>query len=132
MKVPQQKSEPSRTKLIHKLTNHLLEHQNTVIETSHNFVDGHYIRTMYVKAGTCLVGYKHLKAHLNVLVKGSCTIYSNIRTLNLKGFSVFASPIGEQKSFLFYEDSEFFTVHKTHEKDIKTIEKEFVLYSLGA
>lgn len=102
---------------------------NDPIETTHEFIDGCYIRTMHIPADTSIVGYKHLKAHLNVLSKGKCTLYSNFRTIHIKAYSVFSSPIGEQKSFYFLEDSVFSTIHKTSQTDLKTMEKEFVLKS---
>ena len=78
----------------------------------HSFVDGIYIREIFMPAGTVCVGKIHRHKHPNFLVKGKVTVVTEeggIEELQAPLFMI--SSAGTQRAVYVHEDTTWITIH---------------------
>jgi hypothetical protein len=93
----------------------------------HYFAPGVYLREIFMPAGAIVIGKIHKTEHFNLIDKGSCSIvHEDGRTERLQAPCVFVSKPGVQKVLYIHEDCIWRTVHVTHERDLKSLERELV------
>lgn len=92
----------------------------------HYFSDGIYAREIIMPAGMLLVGKIHTTRHLNMLSKGSCTVVTPTRTLDLTAPCTFESFEGEQKVIYAHSEVVWTTLHVTEETDLVKIEEQCI------
>lgn len=77
----------------------------------HYFAPGQYGRVITMPKGSCVVGKIHLHAHLNVLIKGRCTVLTPTGERELKAGDVFVSEPGTKRAVYNHTETRWMTVH---------------------
>lgn len=94
---------------------------------SHVFAPGAYARTIFIPAGTTVVGKIHKHKHLNILSKGSVSVITEGGGLeHLAGPIVMVSDAGTKRALFAHTDLVWTTVHLTSETDLGMIEDEVI------
>lgn len=93
----------------------------------HVFAPGAYARTIFIPAGTVIVGKIHKHSHLNILSKGIVTVVTEGGGKEeLHGPLTMVSPPGTKRAVYAHTDTVWTTIHLTEETDLEKIE-EFVI-----
>lgn len=95
-------------------------------ETSHYFADGMYLRTVFRKAGTVIVGKVHKKEHFFIVLQGEMTIWTEAGMKRVSAPFIWVSKPGTKRVTLAHTDATAMTVHQVSSKDIEEIERELV------
>jgi hypothetical protein len=89
----------------------------------HSFIDGVYVRTIFIPAGTVIVGKIHKHSHANILSKGEVSVFTEDGGLErLKGPLTMTSPAGCKRAVYAHTDTTWTTIHRTDETDLEKIE----------
>ncbi len=89
----------------------------------HSFIDGVYVRTINIPAGTMLVGKIHKHSHANILSKGEVLVITEDGGReHLKGPLTMVSPAGCKRAVKALTDTTWTTIHRTDETDLDKIE----------
>ena len=113
----------------------LVELENAMVATNetidfnveHMFVDGMYIRTLYIPAGSVIVGKRHRHKTLNILLKGKMIINDGVESYELEAPFMAESLPYTKKAGHALEDSIWCNIHVTKETDLEKIEEEFII-----
>jgi len=98
------------------------EHIELPVE--HEFAAGMYMRKLFIKKGTFLIGKIHRKECINIVAQGDISVLTETGSKRVKaGFTV-VSPAGIQKVGYAHEDTIFINVFLTNETDIEKIEDD--------
>lgn len=93
------------------------------LEVKHSFLDGMYMRELFIPKGTLLVGKVHKLACMNMVSKGDISVLTETGSARVKaGYSV-VSPAGIQKVGYAHEDTVFVNVFRTDETHPDLIEQ---------
>lgn len=91
---------------------------------THSYIDGVYVRTIFIPAGTRIIGKIHKHSHANVLSSGTCRVYTPDGGVEeISGPRTMVSPAGCQRIVDAMTDLVWTTVHATDETDLDKIEK---------
>lgn len=99
------------------------------LETQHNFAEGTYCRTVYMRAGSCVTGKIHKVEHTVIVSMGRATVASEeFGTQTIRAPAIFVSPPGVKRALLIHEDMIWTTVHKnpTNTRDLSVLESELI------
>ena len=107
----------------------LLRQPQVDLPTFHDFAPGVYMRTMFAKKGSVVIGKTHKTEHFNVCLTGAARVMINGELKLIQAPTVFVSKAGTKKLFKVLEDMVYFTIHPTTETDVDVIEDLFT-YSL--
>ena len=89
----------------------------------HTFIDGVYIRTLFIPAGSVIVGKIHKHAHGNILSQGNVIVFTEQGGQEfLSGPLVMVSPPGCKRAVYCETDTVWTTIHRTDETDLAKIE----------
>lgn len=89
----------------------------------HSFIDGVYVRTIFIPAGTVIVGKIHKHSHANILSQGEVSVMTEEGGLQrLKGPLTMTSPAGCKRAVYAHTDTTWTTIHRTDETDLEKIE----------
>lgn len=89
----------------------------------HSFIDGVYVRTIFIPAGTMLVGKIHKHSHANILSQGEVLVITEEGGReHLKGPLTMVSPAGCKRAVKALTDTTWTTIHRTDETDLEKIE----------
>lgn len=94
------------------------------IPYTHLFLDGIYVRSMFLKKGQVVSGRIHKFANISMLVKGKMKIASAERAAVVTAPCMMKEEAGIKKFGLALEDSTFVNIFRTDNTDIDTIEDE--------
>jgi hypothetical protein len=93
------------------------------MEVKHTFLEGMYVRELFIPKGTLLVGKMHKLPCVNVVSKGDISVLTETGSARVKaGYSV-VSPAGIQKVGYAHEDTVFVNVFRTDETDPQKIDQ---------
>lgn len=93
----------------------------------HYFAPGVYLREIFMPASSIIIGKIHKTEHLNIIERGSCSIYHEDGTQQLlQAPFTFVSKPGVQKVLYIHEDMVWKTIHVTHETDLDRLEAELI------
>lgn len=93
----------------------------------HVFAPGAYARTMFIPAGTVIVGKIHKHAHLNILSQGTVLVITETEgDRQLTGPLTMVSPPGTKRAVHALTDVVWTTIHLTNETDLAKIEEEVI------
>lgn len=98
----------------------------------HHFAPGNYAREILLPAGSLVVGKIHKHAHINVISKGSVTVFTESGSLDLKAPATFVSEVGTKRAVLAHEDTVWTTIHPTDETDLEKIEEHVIAKTYDA
>lgn len=96
----------------------------------HNFHDGVYCREMLLPTGMLIVGKVHKHAHLNIVSRGKCIVYTTegMREIDATVHPItFVSEPGTKRVVLSLIDTYWTTIHLTQSTDLAEIEKEIII-----
>lgn len=92
------------------------------MDVKHTFLDGMYMRELFIPKGTLLVGKIHKMGCLNIVSKGDISVLTESGSARLKSGYTVASPAGIQKLGYAHEDTVFVNVFRTDETDPEKID----------
>lgn len=98
----------------------------------HEFVDGMYIRRLFVKKGQLIAGHIHKKACINFVEAGDISVLTETGMARVRAGFLLASPPGMQKIGYAHEDTIFTNVFLAAETDIEALERELIWESRAA
>ena len=95
----------------------------------HYFVDGMYLRELFIPEGVTCVGEVHRHAHFTILAEGKSIIISQDGRMEVEAPYVFISTPLAKRSVYATTDCTWITVHKNldNETDIDTVENQHVI-----
>ncbi|MGL4649101.1 MAG: hypothetical protein ACRC1H_06820, partial [Caldilineaceae bacterium] len=98
-----------------------------VIDAAHDFVPGLMARTVFIPAGTCLVGLAHREDHLN-FCSGDITVWTEAGMRRITGFAVVPSRAGAQRVGYAHADTWWSSVHANADdcRDMAQLERRLV------
>lgn len=105
------------------------EELDKLCPVKHSFVDGAYIREIFMPKGTLVTSKIHKFKHPYFVMKGKCSVQSE------KGLEQITAPHhgitepGTKRLLYIHEDTVWITVHVTKEKDLDKIEEEIIAKS---
>lgn len=108
----------------------LPEESKIAIETMHNFTDGIYTRTVFMKAGSLITGKIHKLEHIVIIGQGRASVISEeFGAKEIKAPMVFVSRPVVKRLLFVQEDMVWTTVHPnpTNTRDLKELEKLLIL-----
>lgn len=91
-----------------------------------HFLPGMYARELHIPAGVMLTGKIHKTAHMNVLSKGTITVWTEGGMKELSAPHSFMSQPGTKRIGLAHTDCIWTTFHFTFETDLDRIEAEVI------
>lgn len=111
-----------------KINAQLPEDQQPGSDLRNHFSEGVYLRELRIPKGNYGVGKIHKTRHLNLIVSGECTIWTNHGKMRLKGPAVFESLADEQKVAYAHTDVVYMTIHPNpdNETDMDVLEGRFI------
>lgn len=93
----------------------------------HVFAPGAYARTIFIPAGSVIVGKIHKHQHLNILSMGHVTVFTEGGgEEDLHGPLTMVSPPGTKRAVLAHTDTVWTTIHLTNETDLDKIEEHVI------
>ena len=95
------------------------------LRTEHALFDGHYARTIFIPAGTVLIGARHKTDHMNVAM-GDITVTTDSGPTRLTGMNIIPTRAGSKRAGYAHADTVWITICKTQLTDIEAIENELV------
>ena len=96
-------------------------------DVEHMFVEGMYIRQLFVPAGCVIVGKRHRHKTLNILLKGKMVINDGVSSFEVTAPFIAESAEFTKKAGYAIEDSIWCNIHVTSETDLDVIEEEFII-----
>jgi len=96
------------------------------LEPVHRFSEGLYARELTLPAGSVVVGKIHKHAHLNVIMKGRCTVTTPFGSDELEGPMIFESKPDTKRAVYAHTDTVWITFHPTEETDVDVIEEQII------
>lgn len=85
-----------------------------------------YAREIFIPAGTTIVGKIHKHAHLNMLMKGRVSVFTEKGRQDFEGPLTMVSQAGTKRAVYAHEDTIWVTVHLTNDTDLAKIEEEII------
>lgn len=101
-------------------------HNEEAAGLKHYFSDGTYTRECPIPGGMFIVGKKHKKGHVTMLMYGDATIITPDGQERVIGPRVWVDDAGVQRAIYTHSDCLFVTVHTTSSTDIAEIENELI------
>lgn len=96
-------------------------------ETLHHFADGMYLRWVFRKAGTVVIGKVHKKQHFYLLVQGEIEIAGGEDgPKRMVAPSLIVSEPGTKRAVFAVTDAVCVTVHRSDKTDLDELEAELV------
>ena len=95
----------------------------------HTFVDGAYIREIFMPKGTLLTSKIHKICHPYFVMKGDCSVLTDEGVVRIKAPYTGVTQPGTKRILYMHEDTVWITVHVTKHKDLTMIEEEIIAKS---
>lgn len=94
----------------------------------HRFVDGAYVREIFMPKGTLLTSKIHKLRHPYFIMKGDCSVLTEKGLVRLKAPYHGITEPGTKRVLYIHEDTIWITVHTnpSNTKDLKRIEKRVI------
>jgi hypothetical protein len=100
-----------------------------VCPLKHTFVDGAYVREIFLPKGMIFVTKIHKKTHPYFILKGDVSVLTEEGPKRIKGPLQGITKAGTKRVIYTHEDTVWITVHVTNETDLKKIEEEVIAKS---
>ncbi len=96
---------------------------------AHNFTDGVYVRTMFIPAGTVIVGKTHKHECISLVSKGRITIFTEDGLKEVQAPYMANAPAGVKRVGWAHEDTIWTTIHKNedNETDLDLLEDRYTI-----
>lgn len=98
----------------------------SLMPLKHTFVDGAYIREIFMPAGTVLTSKIHKIQHPYFVMQGKCSVRTEDAIFHIEApFHGITEP-GTKRILIIHEDTIWITVHVTNEIDLDKIEEQII------
>jgi hypothetical protein len=97
-----------------------------VCPLKHSFVDGAYVREIFLPKGMLFVTKIHKKTHPYFIMKGDVSVLTEEGVKRIKGPLQGITKAGTKRVIYTHEDTVWITVHVTNETDLAKIEDEVI------
>jgi hypothetical protein len=104
----------------------LLQYPQEELPVQHDFLDGVYMRTVFMKAGLIVVGKIHKQEHVALFSKGRATVLTEHGVNEIKATFIFKSPPGARRALVIHEDMVWTTVHRSDHTDLEQLEEQLI------
>jgi quercetin dioxygenase-like cupin family protein len=104
----------------------LLQYPQEELPVQHEFLDGVYMRTVFMKAGLIVVGKIHKQEHVAIISKGSATVLTENGVIEITAPYIFKSPPGARRALVIHEDMVWTTVHRSEHTDLEQLEEQLI------
>lgn len=105
---------------------HRCESKVTELPLEHYFIDGVYVRSLFIPAGMVLTGKIHNKENISILAQGEISITNGTDVKTIKAPHIMVDKPGVKRLGYAVSDCTFINVIRTDLTDIEEIEKELV------
>lgn len=95
----------------------------------HTFVDGAYVREIFMPKGTLITSKIHKICHPYFIMKGDCSVLTEEGVVRIKAPHQGITQAGTKRLIYVHEDCVWITVHVTKETDLEKIEEEIIAKS---
>jgi len=123
---------------LHDLEKAMLQLKQEDQHLAHFFLDGLYIRSLFIPKGSLVVGKRHRKESINVVLNGKVSIYTDVDGKPVRqneapdikkiiGPDIFVTKPNSKKMIYAHEDTLFCNVHQTASTNLIEIEKEVII-----
>jgi hypothetical protein len=99
------------------------------IDVEHFHAKGLYARQGVIKKGTVLVGHIKKISHLNIVISGDISIYTEEGIQRITGPATMVSAPGTKRVGYAHEDTTWITIIATDEVDVDKIEEQVLAQS---
>lgn len=115
-------------KKISEIPGAIVGHDNDAknLPLKHTFVDGAYVREIFMPKGTLLTSKIHKVCHPYFIMKGECSVLTDEGVVRLKAPYQGITKPGTKRILYIHEDCTWITIHVTKEKNLDKIEKEII------
>jgi hypothetical protein len=96
------------------------------LPVQHDFLDGVYMRTVFMKADTIVIGKIHKQEHVAIISKGHATVLTEHGVIDIKAPFLFKSPPGARRALRIHEDMVWTTVHRSEHTDLESLEEQLI------
>jgi quercetin dioxygenase-like cupin family protein len=100
--------------------------QQADIPVTHRFLDGIYVREVFMPRGAIVVGKIHKQEHIAIISKGRATVLTEDGLKEIKAPYTFKSPPGVRRALVIHEDMIWTTVHRSDETDLDKLEDQLI------
>jgi len=95
----------------------------------HTFVDGAYVREIFMPKGVLITSKIHKICHPYFVMKGDCSVLTEDGVIRIKAPHWGVTKPATKRILYIHEDTVWITVHVTKHKDLKMIEEEIIAKS---
>lgn len=95
----------------------------------HTFVDGAYIREIFMPKGVLITSKIHKICHPYFVMEGECSVLTDEGIIRIKAPYHGITQPGTKRILYMHENTRWITVHVTKEKDLAKIEEEIIAKS---
>ena len=99
------------------------------IPVKHYFLDGMYVREIYMPKGSLLIGHAHSKEFMEVMSKGKVLMFNNEGSFEVTAPFTRRSEPKKRKVGYVLEDTIWTTFHATDAKTVEDAEDEIIVKS---
>lgn len=96
------------------------------LPVQHDFLDGVYMRTVFMAKDTVVIGKIHKQEHVAIISKGAATVLTEHGVMEIKAPFIFKSPPGARRALRIHEDMVWTTVHRSDHKDLESLEEQLI------
>jgi hypothetical protein len=96
------------------------------LPVQHDFLDGVYMRTVFMEAGAVVIGKIHKQEHVAIISKGRATVLTEHGVVEIAAPYIFKSPPGARRALRIHEDMVWTTVHRSDHKDLESLEEQLI------
>lgn len=96
-------------------------------DTHHHFAPGIYARELRIPAGAVLTGKIHKHGHLNFLMQGEITVWTEQGMKRLVAPQIIPSHPGAKRVGWAHTDTVWVTVHASTNTDLEALERELIV-----
>lgn len=118
-------SAPLRETIL-RLQTEMAKMPQVTLPTEHHFVKGLYARSLFIPAGTTLVGKIHKSEHFFILVSGDMTLLTEEGMRRVQAPYLACAMPGIKRVGFAHTDSVCLNIHATELTDIAQIEEQLV------
>lgn len=117
---------PALREQVTEVAEYLKQFPQEELPVQHEFLDGIYMRTVYMKAGIIVVGKIHKQEHVAIISKGKATVVTEYGVVEMQAPFMFKSPPGVRRALLIHEDMVWTTVHRSEHTDLEQLEEQLI------
>jgi quercetin dioxygenase-like cupin family protein len=101
------------------------------IPVTHRFLDGIYVREVFMPRGSIVIGKIHKQEHIAIISKGRATVLTEDGLKQIAAPCTFKSPPGVRRALVIHEDMVWTTIHRSDETDLDRLEDQLIAKSFA-